>query len=46
MSCMGLGWLAGPIVGNQIWKLFNRRALSSMEIKDKGAWSYSLPTRV
>ena len=38
VACIGAGYLAGPILGNQIWQLFNRRILTSMEAKDKGAY--------
>lgn len=31
-----LGWLAGPAIGGQIWKLLNRRTLPQFEAKEKG----------
>lgn len=36
-ACVGLGWLAGPLVGNQIWRLTHRKVLGSMEARDRGA---------
>ncbi|KAI5474778.1 mitochondrial import protein Pam17 [Pseudohyphozyma bogoriensis] len=35
LACVGLGWLAGPTVGNTVWKVSHRRALAGMEKKDR-----------
>lgn len=39
LGCVGLGWLAGPVVGNTLWRLSHRRVLQALEIKDRGASS-------
>ena len=28
--------MSGPVLGNQIWRLVNRRHLASMEVRDRG----------
>ncbi|GAA5910288.1 hypothetical protein JCM6882_003240 [Rhodosporidiobolus microsporus] len=35
LGCVGLGWLAGPSVGNGIWRLVHRKVVTAMEAKDK-----------
>lgn len=37
MGCVGLGWLAGPFVGNTLWRLVHRSKQKAMEFKDKGS---------
>jgi len=39
IGCVGLGWLAGPVLGSGVWKLVNRRNVKAMEAKDKGTLS-------
>jgi len=36
IGCVGLGWLAGPVLGSGVWKAVNRRNVKAMEAKDKG----------
>lgn len=38
LSCVGLGWLAGPTVGGAVWRLTHRNVAKAMEAKDKGAF--------
>ncbi|BGO89859.1 hypothetical protein NBRC10512_005629 [Rhodotorula toruloides] len=35
LSCVGLGWLAGPTVGGALWRLTHRNVAKAMEAKDK-----------
>ncbi|GAA5837052.1 hypothetical protein JCM11251_004485 [Rhodosporidiobolus azoricus] len=35
VGCVGLGWLAGPTVGNGVWRLVHRKVVKAMEAKDK-----------
>ncbi|KAG8935373.1 TIM23 complex component [Tulasnella sp. 419] len=34
-GCMGLGWLLGPFVGGTFWRMSHRKALASIEQRDK-----------
>ncbi|KAH8703427.1 mitochondrial import protein Pam17-domain-containing protein [Talaromyces proteolyticus] len=34
-ACGALGWLAGPVLGNAVWGLVNRRFRSGVAIKEK-----------
>ena len=36
LGCIGLGWLCGPIVGTQVYKLTHRKLARAMEAKEKG----------
>lgn len=36
IACVGLGWLAGPLVGGTLWKAVHRKSVKSIEAKDKG----------
>ncbi|ORY79774.1 mitochondrial import protein Pam17 [Leucosporidium creatinivorum] len=35
IGCGVVGWLVGPVVGNQIWRLTHRKALKAFETKEK-----------
>ncbi|GAA6060954.1 hypothetical protein JCM10212_006536 [Sporobolomyces blumeae] len=45
IGCIGLGWLAGPIVGGGIWRLLHRRSVKSMEAKDKDFFAHVVKNR-
>lgn len=45
-ACVGLGWLAGPILGNQVWRLTHRNLLAVMESKDKEFYRHIVKNRV
>lgn len=35
LSCAGLGYLVGPVVGAQCWRLTHRRSLALIEARDR-----------
>ncbi|GAA5853876.1 hypothetical protein JCM3766R1_006056 [Sporobolomyces carnicolor] len=45
IGCIGLGWLAGPILGSSIWKMVHRRSVKSIEAKDKDFFAHVVKNR-
>ncbi|KAK4058624.1 TIM23 complex component [Microbotryomycetes sp. JL221] len=46
VACGALGWLAGPSLGNQMWRLTHRRVLQSMEVKEREFFEHVKRMRV
>ncbi|GAA5956513.1 hypothetical protein JCM21900_000597 [Sporobolomyces salmonicolor] len=40
LGCVGLGWLAGPVVGSAFWRLVHRRVAKAVEAKDKDFFAH------
>lgn len=45
IGCGVVGWLVGPVLGNQIWRLTHRKALKAFEAKEKGEFWLLLDRR-
>ncbi|GAA6011610.1 hypothetical protein JCM11491_004704 [Sporobolomyces phaffii] len=45
IGCIGLGWLAGPILGSTVWKAVNRRNVRAIEAKDKDFFRHVVKNR-
>ncbi|GAA5931619.1 Pam17p [Sporobolomyces koalae] len=45
IGCIGLGWLAGPILGSTIWKAVHRKGVKSIEAKDKDFFAHVVKNR-
>ncbi|GAA5822918.1 hypothetical protein JCM5353_007897 [Sporobolomyces roseus] len=45
IGCVGLGWLAGPVLGSGVWKAVNRRNVKAMEAKDKDFFGHVVKNR-
>jgi len=46
VGCTGLGYLAGPFVGNFAWRIFHRRVLPSVDALDKEFYRHVVRNRV
>ncbi|GAA5947375.1 hypothetical protein JCM3765_001646 [Sporobolomyces pararoseus] len=45
IGCIGLGWLAGPILGSTIWKTVHRKNVKAIEAKDKDFFAHVIKNR-
>jgi len=45
-GCMGLGWLLGPFLGGNLWRLSHRKALKSIEARDREFYHHVVNNRV
>ncbi|GAA5996279.1 hypothetical protein JCM5350_005964 [Sporobolomyces pararoseus] len=45
IGCIGLGWLAGPILGSTVWKTVHRKNVKAIEAKDKDFFAHVIKNR-
>lgn len=45
-GCLGMGWLLGPFVGGGFWRLSHRKALASIEERDREFYHHIVKNRV
>ncbi|KAM0792593.1 hypothetical protein ACM66B_005254 [Microbotryomycetes sp. NB124-2] len=46
VACGAFGWLVGPSLGNQMWRLTHRKVLKSMEVKERDFFEHVKRMRV
>jgi len=46
LSCCGIAWLVGPIIGSTFWRLTHRRTLALIEAKDREFHKHVVRNRV